>query len=56
MREAYRIRQHIIKEAATVDSVGVHGLFILKKEITYSDLGVEMQYLLQEAVKLIQKS
>src|SRR5690554_4302900 len=27
MREAYRIRQHFIKEAVTADSVGIHGLF-----------------------------
>lgn len=56
MREVYRIRQHFIDESVSIRGGGVHGLFILKKEISFPELDSEMQSLLEKAVKMIRKS
>lgn len=56
MREVYRVRQHVIDESVSVHRGGLHGLFILKKEISFPELDSEMQSLLEKAVKMIRKS
>ena len=56
MREVYRIRQHTIDESVSVHGGGVHGLFILKKEISFPELDADMHSLLEKAAKMIRKS
>lgn len=56
MREVYRIRQHIIDESISLHGGGIHGLIILKKEISFPELDSDMQSLLEKAAKMIRKS